>query len=105
MDEFKTEAAGQNIDPNYVKIVGGVCKDLLGPAINLSDDQIQSYVNQLFTEQVIQEYENQILAVMKKRQENYPNEQNDREWLAFTNFVCSRRCKHEFYQEMTKGNL
>lgn len=61
--------------------------------IELSDEQINKYVNEAFTEQVIQGYENQMLSVMKHRQEKYPTEKNDREWLDYTNFVCRRRCQ------------
>lgn len=59
--------------------------------IKISDSDLEKYVNQAFTEEVIQGYENQILSIMKHRQEKYPSEKNDREWLAFTNFVCRRR--------------
>ncbi len=59
----------------------------------ISDYDLEKYVNEAFTEQVIQGYENQLLSVMKHRQEKYPSEKNDREWLAFTNFVCRRRCQ------------
>ena len=61
--------------------------------IEISDEQINRYVNETFTEQIIQGYENQMLAVMKHRQEIYPTEKNDREWLDYTNFVCRRRCQ------------
>lgn len=61
--------------------------------IELSDDAIAQYVNKAFSEQVIQNYEDQLLAVMKHRQEKYPSEKNDREWLDYTNFVCRRRCQ------------
>lgn len=62
-------------------------------ALKISDCDLEKYVNQAFTETIIQGYENQMLAVMKYRQEKYPNEKNDREWLQFTNFVCRRRCQ------------
>ena len=58
---------------------------------NISDSDLKKYVNQAFTEEVIRGYEDQILSVMKHRQEKYPNEKNNREWLEFTNFVCRRR--------------
>ena len=55
--------------------------------------ELDKYVNEAFTEEVIRSYEEQILGIMKLRQEKYPNEKNDREWLDYTNFVCSRRCR------------
>lgn len=61
----------------------------------LSDIELEKYVNEAFTEQLIQSYENQILAVMKHRQEKYPTEKNDAEWLSYTNFVCRRRCQRK----------
>jgi len=60
----------------------------------MEDEEIQKYVNQAFAEQIIRGYEDQLLGVMKVRQEKYPSEINDKEWLDFTNFVCSRRCKN-----------
>lgn len=57
----------------------------------LSDYEINKYINEALTELMIKEYENKILAVMKHRQEKYPSEKNDKEWLDFTNFICGRR--------------
>jgi len=62
----------------------------------ISDKQIEEYVNAAFTEEVIRRYEEQILQVMKKRQEKYPSDQNDSEWLNYSNYVCRRRCQRKF---------
>ena len=59
--------------------------------MDLTDKEINEYVDQAFTEEVIQQYENQILLVMKTRFEKYPTSINDQEWLDYTNFVCTRR--------------
>jgi len=59
----------------------------------ISDSDLEKYVNKVLTEEIIQGCENQILAVMKHRQERYSSEKNDKEWLEFTNFVCRRRRK------------
>lgn len=67
---------------------------------DLTDEQINKYVNEEFTETFIEEYENQLLRVMKIRQENYPSKRNDNEWLNFTNFVCRRRCQRNAEKEM-----
>ena len=69
----------------------------------VSDEDLMKYVNASFTEQVIQKYENQILAVMKHRQDIYPSELNDNEWLAYTNMICRRRCQHVFKVESVKS--
>ena len=62
----------------------------------ISDEQIQTYVNKSLTEQMIRNLEEQLLNVMKIRQEQYPSDVNDAEWLAYTNFVCRRRCQRPF---------
>lgn len=62
-------------------------------SLKISDCDLEKYVNAAFIEKVIQGYENQMLSVMKHRQEKYPSDKNDKEWLAFTNFVCRRRCQ------------
>lgn len=59
----------------------------------LSDDEIVKYINETFTEEIIQGYENQILRIMKKRHEKYSREIDNNEWLDFTNYVCARRCQ------------
>lgn len=61
--------------------------------MDLTDEEINQYVNQAFTEEVVQQYENQLLLVMKTRFEKYPTPINDKEWLDYTDFVCRRRCK------------
>ena len=61
----------------------------------IENQEIQNYVNKAFTEQVIRHYEDQILRVMKHRQEKYPSDKNDKEWLDFTNFVCRRRYQND----------
>ncbi len=59
--------------------------------MDLTDEEINKYVNEAFTTQVIEMYENQILAVMKHRFDKYPTPFNDKEWLDYTNYVCRRR--------------
>lgn len=57
----------------------------------MNDEEIQSYINEAFSEEVIRRYEEQLLSVMKTRYEKYPSDKNDKEWLDFTNYVCRRR--------------
>ena len=59
----------------------------------ISDKELNEYVNEAFTEQLIQNAEDHLLAIMKHRHEKYPTEMNDKEWLDYTYFVCRRRCK------------
>jgi hypothetical protein len=61
----------------------------------ITDEQIQEYINQVFTEEVLRRYEEKILGVMKTRYEKYPTERNNTEWLDYTNFVCRRRCQRQ----------
>lgn len=57
----------------------------------INQQEIDDYVNKSFTEQLIRGYENQLLAVLKSRQEKFPSEKNNDEWLSFTDWVCKRR--------------
>ena len=61
--------------------------------INLTDEQIKKYINTTLAEQEIQNLENEIIRIMKLRQETYPCEKNDSEWFNYTNFFCQRRCQ------------
>ncbi|MEK6879402.1 MAG: hypothetical protein AABY22_07340 [Nanoarchaeota archaeon] len=61
---------------------------------NISDSDLEKYINLQFTEEIIRRYEDQILEVMKLRQEKFASEKNNKEWLSFTNFVYSRRFQH-----------
>lgn len=61
----------------------------------ITDEDINKYINESFTEQVIQNYENQILHVMKTLYEKYPCDKYDAQWLNYTNFVYRRRCQTE----------
>jgi len=63
------------------------CKD----SSNISDSDLEKYINLQVIEEIIRSYENQILEVMKFRQKKYASEKNNKEWLSFTNFVCRRR--------------
>lgn len=57
------------------------------------ENDVKKYINDWYSENMIQEFENKILSIMKLRQEVYPSEKNDEEWLNYTNFVCRRRCQ------------
>ena len=57
----------------------------------ITDEEITSYINYYYTEAAIQELEGHLLSILKKRQEIYPSEKNDREWLEFSDWVCKRK--------------
>ena len=59
----------------------------------ISDEELSKYINESFSEEILRRYEDQLLCIFKYRQETYPSEKHDQEWLAFTNFVCERRYK------------
>ena len=59
----------------------------------IRDSDLQKYVAEALAEQVIRGHEDQILAVMKQLQEKHPSENNDNEWMQYTNFICRRRYK------------
>lgn len=68
----------------------------------ISDEEIQKYINESMIEQLIQDLENNILHIMKFKNNKYPTEKNDSEWLDFTNFVCRRRCQRNNQTQDTK---
>ena len=57
----------------------------------IEDEEISSYISNYYFEDLVQFYEHCLLQVMKSRQEKMPSDINDKEWLNFTDFVCSRR--------------
>lgn len=63
--------------------------------INFEDEEIEKYVNMAFSEEILRRYEEQMLTVLKFRQENYPSKQNDREWLEATDYILKRRGNHK----------
>lgn len=60
-----------------------------------TDDQIHEYMNSFYYEFFITQMEDTLLSVMKDRQEKYPSEKNDKNWLDFTDFVLKRRGDNE----------
>jgi hypothetical protein len=61
--------------------------------MELTDQQINEYINQAFSEELIRRTEDHLLSILKFRQEKYPTEKNDKEWLDYTNFISRRRCQ------------
>ena len=59
----------------------------------MKDDEIAEYINSALFEQMLQILENDILRILKLRYEKYPTNENDKEWLDYTNFICGKRCK------------
>ncbi len=57
----------------------------------ISDEELNEYVKKSFNEEIIRSYEDQFLYVLKTRQENFPSEKNDEDWLSFSMWVCNRR--------------
>lgn len=60
---------------------------------DINDDDLERYVNEAFTEQLIRNTEDHLLKIMKHRYQKYPTQKNDDEWLIFTNYVCRRRAQ------------
>ena len=73
------------------------CKGLFGKIElkPMNDEEIKTYINEAFSEEVIRRSEDHLLQIMKFRYENYPTKKNDREWLDYSSFVCRRRCQSE----------
>lgn len=57
----------------------------------MEDEELNKYINNALTAQLIRNEEDHLLSIYKFRQGKYPSEKNDREWLDFTNYVCRRR--------------
>jgi hypothetical protein len=62
----------------------------------MNEEKAIEYINESLTEKMIRDSEDQTLFLMRFRQETFPCEKNDKEWLDYTNIVCRRRCQHEF---------
>lgn len=59
----------------------------------ISDESIQKYMNDYYFDTKMNELEQQILELLLRRQEEHPSEENDAEWLAYTDFIVERRKK------------
>lgn len=57
----------------------------------ISDEEIKSYINVYYMEMAISHEENTLLMLLKLRQEKFPSEKNDNEWLSFSDWVLKRR--------------
>lgn len=56
-----------------------------------SDQEIEKYINEYFSENYMTILETQMLSFMKSRYEFNPSEKNDREWKNFSTYVCERK--------------
>lgn len=61
----------------------------------LKDEDIKKYINEYLCEESIREKEDEILHIMKMRQETYPSEKNDKEWLNFSVQCMTRRIRSD----------
>ena len=79
----------------------GICPDILVSCIHdeEEDEDISKYTNEFFCETAIRQLEDDILGIMKYRQEKYPSEINDSEWLNFSNQVIRRKCERMNHHE------
>ena len=59
----------------------------------ISDEELEKYVNESFTEEIIRRCEDQLLAILAHRQGAHPSEKHAQEWFAFKDYVCERRYK------------
>lgn len=57
----------------------------------ISDEAIQEYVNNAFIEQCIINAECALLSFLKLRQEKFPSDKNNEEWLNFSDWVVKRK--------------
>ena len=57
----------------------------------ISRENAKKIIDKYYFESMISEYENKILEMYKLRYEKYPTEENNQEWLDFSNYVCKRR--------------
>jgi hypothetical protein len=59
----------------------------------MEDEEIKKYINVFYIENELRKYETLILEIMKKRQEYYPSDENDKEWLDYSNLFSDRWIK------------
>lgn len=57
----------------------------------LSDQEIKDYYDWSLSEQSIQNTENELLHFFKSRYIRFPTEENNQDWLNFSEFVFQRR--------------
>lgn len=57
----------------------------------IDDESLNKYINEALSEVLIRSREEEILYIMKTRQEKYPSERNNIEWLEFSDYICKRR--------------
>lgn len=57
----------------------------------VTDEQITEHINSFYMESMVKQAEDQLLHFLKMRQEKFPSEKHDREWLEFSDYVCKRR--------------
>lgn len=59
----------------------------------ISDESIKKYMNDYYFHTTINALEQQILGLLKLRWEEHPSDENDKEWLEYTDFILERRKK------------
>jgi hypothetical protein len=63
--------------------------------MTIEDEDLKEYINRNFAETVIMRAEEQILASLKLMQQFYPSEENDENWLKYSDFIVKRRLKNK----------
>jgi hypothetical protein len=70
----------------------------------MDDENISKFLFDTWIEDEIRYCEDHILQLMKAKQEIYPSEYNDKQWLDFSNFTCQRRCKETVFNHLDKSS-
>ncbi len=61
----------------------------------ITDKKLKEYIDISLAEEIIRSTENHILSILKLRQEHYPSDKHDKEWLDYSNLIANRRYKNE----------
>lgn len=57
----------------------------------ISDEDLKKFIDDVITQQLLEQYEDKILEILKYTQDQYPCEGNDKDWLDYSNFFCEKR--------------
>ncbi len=57
----------------------------------ITDEEIGQYVDKYYLENEITHIESRLLCVLKLRQEKYPCDKNDADWMSFSDWVINRK--------------
>jgi hypothetical protein len=62
-----------------------------GDSQMIDNEEINNYINHHYLESFLCKHEDELLLFLKVRQQAYPSEKNDADWIAFSDLIRKRR--------------